>query len=199
MPKKTIGIVVLAAGNSSRLGRAKQLLPFGSKTLIRHVVDEALLAQADKVIVVTGAGSEAIAEELEPTHASLVQNEQWQEGMGTSIKKGLAQLLVLCPEVSAVLITVCDQPFVSAQTFINIMQAYQQNTGLVVASTYAGIIGTPALYDKTYFDELFALNGQEGAKKLLMKHQTKLVAVPFEKGEMDIDTLEDYQKLSTLL
>jgi len=194
--KNKIGIIILAAGNSSRLGQPKQLLPYKGKSLLRHVTDEALSVKAVDVVVVTGAANAAIEHELKVPGITIVRHETWAEGMGTSIKKGLQRLLGSCPQLSAVIIAVCDQPFVSAELFRQLIAAYQHSDSLIVASAYAGTFGTPALYDASYFKDLLALQGPEGAKKILQEHKTTLALVPFEKGNIDIDTMDDYQKLA---
>ena len=90
---------------------------------------------------------------------------------------------------------VCDQPFVDEQLLNNIAQTKSESGKGIVASSYKDTLGTPVLFNKTYFPELLALQGQEGAKKLIFKHKEDVAAVPFPLGYFDIDTAEDYNSL----
>ena len=194
--KKTIGIIILAAGSSTRLGQPKQLLEFNGKTLLRHTVDEALLARPAEIIVVTGADHEAVEDELISPEITIVRNEYWSDGMGTSIKKGLEELLTASPEISAVILAVCDQPFVNAEIFKALINTYRLSGKLIIASAYSGTFGTPALYDAIYFKDLLDLKGTEGAKKLIQNNSNSMTFVQFEKGAIDIDTPDDYHQLT---
>src|SRR3954464_8042397 len=106
---KTGGIIILAAGNSSRLGQAKQLLAFRNKSLLRHVVDEAAAVDQAHTVVVLGAGKESLEQELSGSPAFSCFNADWSTGMAGSIHAGLNKLLELQPDVSWCVIAVCDQ------------------------------------------------------------------------------------------
>ncbi|KQM38758.1 NTP transferase domain-containing protein [Chryseobacterium sp. Leaf201] len=192
MTKENTGIIILAAGNSSRLGQPKQLLDYQGKTLLRHTVEKAL-AVSSRVIVITGSENSGI--EKETGSALTVQNENWQEGMASSIHKGLNEMLVIYPETENILITVCDQPHINASVFSELIEKRHSSGKGIMASHYSGTLGTPVLFSRSYFNDLLQLSGQEGAKKLLVKYRDDVGQVMFEKGSVDIDTLEDYQKL----
>ncbi|HZE83211.1 MAG TPA: NTP transferase domain-containing protein, partial [Puia sp.] len=108
------GIVILAAGSSSRLGQPKQLLEYRNKSLIRHVTDEAISSATGPVIVVIGANATRVAAELKDTAALVRINEEWPEGMASSIRHGVKEMLEAHPNTQSVTLAVCDQPFVSA-------------------------------------------------------------------------------------
>src|ERR1700735_355497 len=108
------GVTILAAGNSSRLGRPKQLLPYRGKTLLTHVVAEALAAELSPVVVVTGAFPIEVGGSLRGQSVEIVFNPAWETGMASGIVAGLSNLLSLHPDVDAVIIAVCDQPFISS-------------------------------------------------------------------------------------
>ncbi|WP_027386138.1 nucleotidyltransferase family protein [Chryseobacterium gregarium] len=192
MTQENTGIIILAAGNSSRLGQPKQLLDYQGKTLLGHTVEQAL-AVSSKVIVVTGNENSGI--EKETGSAGTIQNEKWQEGMASSIHKGLNEMLLAYPETQNILITVCDQPNINASVFSELIEKRQSSAKGIIASHYSGTLGTPVLFSRSYFSDLFQLNGHEGAKKLLIKYRDDVGQVMFEKGSVDIDTPEDYQKL----
>jgi len=188
------GILIVAAGNSSRLGEPKQLLKFKGKTLLQNVVEEAIKV-SQSVVVVMGSGHSQISKEIENLEVKIVENIHWNEGMGSSIKIGLTQLLNEFPEVQNIIISVCDQPFIEASVFSDLIQMQKDSQKGIVASKYSDTLGTPVLFTKKYFEELSRLSGQEGAKKMIQKFKGDIAEINFEKGAIDIDTQTDYQKL----
>src|SRR3982074_1469884 len=107
---------VLAAGESSRLGQPKQLLQFRSKTLVRRIVDAARESGCSPLVVVIGSDKEKIARELEQTNAVTVENVNWNNGRGTSIRSAVQYLIEIAPNMEAIVLLVCDQPLVDAHT-----------------------------------------------------------------------------------
>jgi molybdenum cofactor cytidylyltransferase len=192
---KTCGIIILAAGNSSRLGHAKQLLTFNNKSLLKHVLDEAQAVNEAQVILVLGAEKDSLENELKGSTAVVCYNPQWSEGMAASIHVGIQTLIDLQPNVSCSIITVCDQPFISTKVFKSLIEKFNASSCGIIASSYADTAGTPVLFSKSYFQDLLQLNGHEGAKKLLKTYEKEVSLLAFEKGEIDIDTESDYRNL----
>lgn len=207
MPSKTqsenmeeeqgFGILILAAGNSSRLGEPKQLLKYKGKTLIRNVVDSAVEAQVPHVIVVTGANAESISLELSHSPARIIHNENWQEGMSSSIRTGIA-VLQNTSLLQGVILAVSDQPFVDSTLFLALIQKARFSGKGIIASAYDRTLGTPVLFAKQYFSALLDLKGAEGAKKLIKKFAEDVDSIPFTLGGIDIDTQDDYRKLTDM-
>ena len=189
------GVIVLAAGNSSRLGRPKQLLPYRGRTLLAHVIGEALAAGLQPVTVVTGAFHAEVSDSLRGLSIDIVFNPHWQMGMASGIVAGLSRLLLLQPDVGAVIIAVCDQPFISSALLLQLIETHETSGKGMVACTYADSMGTPVLFARIYFERLFALSGSAGAKTLLKQYAADLATVGFPAGEVDIDTGEDAKKL----
>jgi molybdenum cofactor cytidylyltransferase len=189
------GIIILAAGNSSRLGEAKQLLTFRNKTLLKHVVDEALAVPGTLTIVVTGSEKERLAMELEGSDAVTCYNAEWAQGMSASIRVGLNKLKEMEPEVACCIIAVCDQPYITSGVFKGLLEKLQETSCGIIASSYADTAGTPVLFGSPYFDDLLSLKGHEGAKKLLNIYAQQVLLCPFPNGEVDVDTRQDYQNL----
>ncbi|WP_431241969.1 nucleotidyltransferase family protein [Flavobacterium sp. P21] len=160
-----IGIVILAAGNSSRLGQPKQLLGYKDSTLLKNTIAEASLVSDAKIIVVTGANNQLIEEELDPSIIKVSFNPDWESGMSSSIVNGLKKILNLYPDCENCIFAVCDQPYVSSLVFENLIEEHHKTRKGITASAYSGTLGTPVLFNKKYFDELLELKGQEGAKK----------------------------------
>jgi len=189
------GIIILAAGSSSRFGNTKQLLHFNGKTLLQHAIGEAIDAGAEPIVVVTGANADEISKEIENEKVGIVFNKEWEQGMASGIVIGLKTAISLNKDLKGVIIAVCDQPFVSSSLFKQLFQEQNKNKKHIVASAYAGTIGTPALFTRKYFDALMGLTGDQGAKGLLKKYTDDLATVDFPDGYIDIDTQKDYQNL----
>lgn len=196
--KNKYGIIILAAGNSSRMGKPKQLLVHHDKSLIRHILDESVEGVGSNVVVVLGADANLIEPELNDTKIILVQNAEWQQGMASSIRKGLSVILAMHPSLDGIILTVCDQPFVSAGLFKELIDLKENTNKEIIACAYDDTSGTPVLFSKKYFPELMTLNGTEGAKKLLMQHNEDLITISFPLGSTDIDTIEDYNRLNQI-
>jgi molybdenum cofactor cytidylyltransferase len=189
------GIIILAAGSSSRMGKPKQLLAFEGTTLLSRVVSLACQSRDNPVIVVLGANADVIKENLTVSRAEVIVNEGWEEGMASSLRKGLTVMNEKHSEVDGVLILVGDQPYLNNQHIEQLLEAQNKSEFPVAACSYAGIIGTPVLFHKSVFSELMALQGDVGAKRIIQNRKQDVVTVLFDKGIVDIDTPDDYDKL----
>jgi molybdenum cofactor cytidylyltransferase len=187
------GIIILAAGSSSRLGTAKQNLIYEGKTLLQRAIDAAIASKADSVVVVLGANADVILPTIQNSPVKIIQNADWQEGMASSIRLGITALRRDGQRINALILMLCDQPFVN-DALINELIDNQTQKG-IVASAYNNTLGAPVLFNKAYFPALLLLKGQEGAKKLLLKHPDDVVAIPFALGSVDVDTPEDFERL----
>jgi len=189
------GVIILAAGSSSRLGRPKQLVEFKGKSLLQKMIDLCGPFALGSKVIVLGAHADAIRKAVDPGSFSYVINEHWEGGMGGSIRKGVEQTLELNPETGHLLFLLSDQPFVTAALLQQLLEKHGRGPQEMTASFYDEDIGVPALFSKTMFPSLLKLKGDEGAKKLMKQNEEKVAAVPFEKGTFDVDTHEDYMKL----
>lgn len=190
-----IGNIILAAGASTRLGEPKQLLRFRGKTLIRRAVETALKIGAEKTIVVTGANSEKIEKEINYLDCQIVYNENWQSGMGSSIKIGIETLLAEAPETAAVIISLSDQPLIESDHFVELIEEFKKSEKEIVSSVYSDNAGVPALFSRKYFSSLVSIEGDRGAKYLINQNIDDTAQVVFSQNSIDIDTLADYKKL----
>lgn len=186
------GLILLAAGASTRLGKPKQNLVFEGETLLQRALQTALDSVCSPVILVLPPDPDRVLPGLTGAPVTIAVNQEWKEGMASSIRCGLEQLLTIEPDVSSCIFMVCDQPYVTASVLDNLVKEHR---GTIVASTYQDTLGTPVLFDKSYFPELMQLQGQEGAKKIVMKHRQDVLTIPFPLGEVDIDTAADYNSL----
>ncbi len=191
MPKT--GIVILAAGASTRLGQPKQQLLFKGLTLLQHALQTAQAAALTPAVVVLGAGAATISANTNFGEAYIIENPDWAEGMASSIKTGLSYLLKLSPELEAVILMVCDQPFVNPDLLNSLISTQKQTAKAIVACAYQETTGTPVLFTRKLFPDLRNLHGQEGAKKLLKIYPEAVATISFPAGAIDIDTRQDYR------
>jgi molybdenum cofactor cytidylyltransferase len=188
------GLIILAAGESSRLGKPKQNLLFNGETLLQHAVETGQRSKVDKVIVVLGAHTH----EIKPIPDTVtLYNKDWQEGMGSSIRCAMVEINN-DPSTDKVIIMLCDQPFVSAYLLNKLISKQVETDKPIIACAYNGTSGVPVLFVRSLFSELMQLQGKEGAKKILKQHVDGIATVPFERGGIDIDTPEDYNELQKL-
>jgi len=190
-----IGAVILAAGESSRLGQPKQLIQFRGKSLLHRIVDAAKKARCSPTVAVIGSDREEVERELKAEGAIIVENENWRLGIGTSIRVGMRRLIDKAPTLEAVVLLVCDQPFVDARAIARLIRLREKTKRAIVASRYANTLGVPALFDRSCFQELLALDNATGAKTVILSNRERVAEFPFPEGKIDIDTASDYKKL----
>ncbi|MFT5885365.1 MAG: molybdenum cofactor cytidylyltransferase [Arcticibacterium sp.] len=187
-----VGIIILAAGESRRMGLPKQLLDINGKSMLKSTVDEALTSEYKPVTVVVGARKEKVMPELSKLPINIVENPLWQTGMASSILRGLAGTYLIEKNLDAVLIMTCDMPEVSAEYIQEIVKASENTDKVIVASQYQKSIGVPALFKKEIFHDLLGLKGDAGARQIFKAHKDDILAIPFPGLGLDIDTKEDY-------
>jgi molybdenum cofactor cytidylyltransferase len=193
MNRINVAAVILAAGASRRLGRPKQLLEYQGETLVARAVRIAGEAGLNPAIVVLGAHREAVLAALANMSAISVDNSEWQEGIASSMRAGLKALEERSPDAAGVLIMPCDQPRLNSEHLLRLLSSFAVET--ISASTYAGVRGVPAVFPRSAFPELMNLSGDTGARKLLVNPPCPVIEVPFEGGDVDIDTPEDITHL----
>jgi molybdenum cofactor cytidylyltransferase len=190
------GVIILAAGASTRMGEAKQNLSFKGLTLLQASVKTALSSKANTVAVVLGANASIISPTISDEPVHVFRNENWAEGMGTSISYGLDELLKLQPELSSILFMLTDQPFVDHECINKLID--QTAPGKIIASSYNDTFAPPVIFDKVFFNDLLKMQGNDGAKKIIQKHRKAVVEIPFPMGAFDIDTPDDYDRLTKM-
>lgn len=186
------GIVILAAGESARMGTPKQLLPCHGTTLLQHTIATACALPGSAVVVVLGAEAGKIRAQVEDSRVHFVENPEWCEGMGGSLRTGLQALLTVDPALSAVIFLVCDQPLLTVATLRTLLATHEQSGCAIVASDYGETLGVPALFASSLLPELLALRGTDGARQIIKAHRANAVGIPFPGGAVDLDTPADY-------
>ncbi|MBK8476451.1 MAG: nucleotidyltransferase family protein [Opitutaceae bacterium] len=185
------GLVVLAAGASRRMGRPKPLLPIGGVPLLRYVVANLLEGPVAPVVVVLGAQVEVIAPVLDGLPVHRVVNAGWAEGMGSSLRAGVAAALELAPQLSGLMVVLGDQPGLTAAHLRRLEEARRRTGRAVIASQSGGVAMPPVLFAAEYFPRLLTLRGETGARALLQAAGEELVVVPASEL-VDLDTIDDY-------
>ena len=197
--------VVLAAGASTRLrgGRAKQLVVLDGKTLLRRAAEAAVAAAGEgtPVIVVLGHRAEECAAELTGlTAVRTVWAERWAAGMGASLKAGLGAVLSVAPGAAGIVVSLCDQPRVTAADLGTLRRTARDAGGgsvTVVAAEYGGGPGVPAFFGREVFGDVQRLDDAAGAKGLMLRQEAagRLVRVPMPAAAVDVDTPADLARL----
>jgi molybdenum cofactor cytidylyltransferase len=193
------GLVILAAGGASRMGRPKQLLELQGVSLIRRAVETAWATACRPIVVVLGANLAQIAPEISPLPVSIVLNPDWQRGMGTSIRAGVAAIASTQPRPASVALMLCDQPLITAAQIDELASRQALGSKLICAAHYGGTNGTPAVFSAALFDELLALRDDQGGKTIIARHAAETEAVDLPAAAIDIDTQADYEKINTEL
>ena len=191
----TIGVVVLSEGASRRLGQPKQLLIFRDKPLLQHAIDLIDEFAPDAFVIVLGAHKKKIKQKIDFKEAEVIVNQSWKSGVASSISCGLRTLQKKFPEVDQVLFVLSDQPYLSIDLLRKMQKAASKLDTSITASRYDGVVGVPAMFDKSLFSKLGALEEDQGAKKIILANLDQTHFIEFERGEIDIDTQEQYQQL----
>ena len=192
-----LSAIVLAAGGSSRYGRCKQLVEINGSSLVRQAVDKlSALFPIDRITVVVGANSEAVAQSVSDLPVNIVLNEHWQQGLASSLKAGLNSVE---PGCRAVMITLCDQALVTGEHLRRLLNLWFAFPSEITASAYAGTVGTPAIIPAEFYPQVLALEGDAGAKPLLKNNAARVKTLPIPEAEFDLDVPADLEKLKKKL
>jgi molybdenum cofactor cytidylyltransferase len=193
-----LGALILAAGSSSRLGPPKQLLHYEGHPLVVRAAEAALASGASPVVVVLGAHAEKIFPVLTALPVVIAENPTWPDGMGSSIRAGLAALEHAAPALDAVLIALCDQPHFSAATIAQLLSALSDMPGATIAATrHTDGAGVPAIFARVHFPALRALRGPAGARSIVLSNCQATAAVDLPALAFDIDTPADWQRFNS--
>lgn len=186
----------MAAGSSSRMGTPKQLLKWKDRTLIESVVETVLDLKALKSIVVLGANQEKILPNIVRYPVDTIYNEEWERGLGNSIAYGVHHITEET-QADGVLVVLGDQPLVTSSYLKEMLSFFDKKKGQIIATQYQNDkIGVPVLFDAIYFEELSRIDGDKGAKSILKKYKEHIKLLDGSHLVADIDTKEDYDKLT---
>jgi molybdenum cofactor cytidylyltransferase len=197
----SVAAIILAAGESRRLGRPKQLLDFGGGTLLRRAVMAAVGAGCEPVLVVLGADAEVISPTLSGTVARVLLNADWAKGMSSSIRLAI-ETLSSDPEIAAALMMVCDQPLVDAAAIGSLIERHRESADLIVAAEYVShgetVRGVPAIFPRRFFAALTDLHGAAGARSVISRNAEFVSALQMPGAAFDIDSGTDILNMQRL-
>lgn len=197
MSEIKIAAILLAAGASTRMGSPKQLLDWGGKSILRNAIAAIPDERVTELIVVLGAHAKLIGHTL-PNNIRKVKNTNWKTGMGSSIACGMQQLQSDGMGYDAVLITLADQPLIDAAYLAQLIKTKKSREEGIIASSYDGKAGVPALFSSDFFTALAKLDDSFGAKSLLEAHKNDIFLIDAGNKTEDIDTPEEYERLNKL-
>jgi len=192
-PSGAVALLLLAAGASTRMGRPKQLLPYHGRTLLRHAAETAVVAGCAPIVLVTGALHDELLAEIVGLPILAVHNSDWETGMASSIRAGLAAVAAAAPR--AVLVMLTDQPLVTPELLRQLIVQQQATQAPIVAAAYGETLGVPAIFDKSLLPELLKLQGAQGAGRLIARLGAAVGQVAFPAGLLDVDTPAQYTAL----
>lgn len=192
-PRRSFGAVILAAGGSRRMGQTKQLLPIEGTPLLLRTVQAVLKSPAWPIVVVLGHAAETLRPLLARLPVQVVHNPDWEKGLGSSITTGIQILERFSSSLDGALITLADQPHLSASALLSLSSVFIGGHS-IAAARYSGAVGVPVIFGRSHFPELLALEPEHGAQRLLRIHAAAVAAVDLPELAVDLDTPEDYQR-----
>jgi len=186
-----VSAILLAAGESKRMGQSKQLMPFGETTILEQAVDNLINSTVSETIVVLGHRAEEVMNVITSKPVKIVINPDYQQGMSTSIIAGLD---LVDSGTRAVMIALGDQPFVDSQTINSIIEAFVVSDKGIAIPVYQGRRGHPVIFAIGYKGELLRLKGDIGGREIIDQHPDDVleVAVSCKGVCVDIDTVDSY-------
>jgi molybdenum cofactor cytidylyltransferase len=190
-----VAAIILAAGNSTRMGEAKQLLRLGAGTVLGQTIENVRRSRVDQIVLVLGSSADAIRRQLPVSlleGLKVVINPAYEQGMASSLQAGLS---ALDEQVNAALIVLADQPFIRPQTLNQIAQ--HASRAQIVIPCYRGVRGNPVLLDRSVFAEVMALQGDVGCRAIFGSHMERTLKLKVEDEGilLDMDSREDYERL----
>jgi molybdenum cofactor cytidylyltransferase len=189
-------VILLAAGNSARMGSPKQLLDYHGKPLIRHATEIALRTKCAAVVIVLGANAAEIRNALDGIETGqekveVIENPRWAEGMGTSIQTGVQAVEAL--GFTGAILALADQPLITPEILNRLIAEHERTGQPIVASQYAGTVGVPVFFAQSHFSQLMALAPDQGCKGVILKNGDAALRIDCPEAETDIDTPLDYE------
>lgn len=196
--KETAAALILAAGQASRMGSLKQLLPFGEGTLLSNVIQQAQNAGFERVAAVVGAEASRVAASIGQVSVEIIENPDWELGMGSSIRAGVKRVRQWRPLPDAIVILLADQPLIESRHLLAMRELQRQSRARIVAAEYGGGYGVPALFASDLFGELEAVPPDAGARSLLRSGSIPVMGYPLPEAAIDIDTPGDLAALKAV-
>ncbi|GGW44277.1 nucleotidyltransferase family protein [Arenibacter certesii] len=193
--KFNIAVIIMAAGASSRMGTAKQLLPWGKSTLIENAIKNATDSDAKEVYVVLGARAEQLKNSIGLKEEAIIYNRDWQSGLGSSIAIATRFILEQTVKFDGILIMLADQPLIDATYLNQLITAFYEADENIITTKYDNGNGVPAIFGSSHYLELLQIKDDSGAKDIIRRHKNRLVSIDSKGKTADVDTYEEYLKM----
>ena len=199
MLSNKIAVIILAAGNSNRMGKIKQLLEWEDKTIIEKIIKLSLSLKTKDVFVVLGSNYKKIYDVINKYNITIIKNNSWENGIGSSISKGIKKVMGYYNSLDGILIILGDQPLISKKYLEKMIHVFFKKKPDIVSSKYKKSFGVPAIFGNSIFQSLTNLNKDFGAKKLMEIHLKSMIIIkPDQEILYDIDTEKDYRNIKKL-
>jgi molybdenum cofactor cytidylyltransferase len=185
--------IILSAGESKRMGTPKQLLPWGNTIVLQHVVDVAAASRLETIRLILGYRAEEIAGRITvPAKVGIAINQDFREGMGSSVKCGIKNSP---PDAEAFMVLLGDQPFIDTKVIDTLIASYREGRQGITIPVHNGRRGHPVIFDSQYREELLSISDQ-GAREVVKKHTENIFEVRMDSPNVlnDMDTPQDYQE-----
>jgi molybdenum cofactor cytidylyltransferase len=188
----SISAILLAAGESRRMGEAKQLLSWGRSTFVARAADTLLGTAVNEIIVVVGHQAETVIKALGARSVKIARNTEYFRGMSSSIVAGLK---LVSPEAGAVMIALVDQPLLDSQTIDCLISGFANGNKGIAVPIYQGTRGHPVIFTRRYMADFMAISGDTGGRQIIRDNPGDVLEVEVATAGVviDIDTPEDYQ------
>jgi len=186
-----VSAILLAAGESKRMGKPKQLMLLGNSTIVEQTIDNLLNSRVSEVIIVLGYKAEAVVEKIATRPVKIAINPAYPQGMSTSIVTGLN---LINDKAKAVMLALADQPFIDSQTISRLIDEFDSHDKGIAIPVYQGRRGHPVIFAIKYKEELLGLTGDIGGRLIIERHPDDIleISVSTESINIDIDTIDGY-------
>lgn len=190
-----VSAVVLAAGMSRRMGTPKQLLRIDGETILERTLKNVRASNVTEIVLVLGHAAESVKKEIATDGVKIVHNRDYEQGMGTSLRTGLA---AVDADATAALIVLADQPWVGSKTLNSLIACHGESKHQIIIPTYKGFRGNPVLLDRSVFPEVQGLAGDVGCRAIFGEHTENILKLPVNDPGilLDIDNRDDFEKLN---
>ena len=193
-----ISAILLAAGEAKRMGKPKQLMPLGERTILEHSLDNLLASRVNEVIVVVGCEADKVSKKAAGRAVRITENPDYKNGMSTSIVKGLG---LVGKGTKSVMVVLADQPFINSQIINRLIDEFETHKKGIAVPVYKGKRGHPIIFAIKYKQELLGLTGDTGGKEILERHPEDVLEVDTGSEDIhrDIDDMKSYEREKNII
>ena len=192
-------VLILAAGKSSRMGNIKQLLKIEGKTLIENAIETSMKIEKTSTLCVLGAHAAEIKKKVDLSNVDVTINKDYELGLSSSIISGIKHLQKQKKQFDGIFLLLADQPAIKLAYYQEMVALFSKEKKKIIASRYENRFGVPAIFPKSFIENLLAIKGDKGAKEFLQKNKKEILSPKTLVNLVDIDTPKEYKSyLNTL-